>query len=148
MIDEDLRQCIDESESDDRTIKNDQRWMKLLVTEHTNYKTQDDERVQTGSKRASRVVTPTVTGKSSCEESEGWKRRSVYQSDVISAMDGDGQNSPEISLTISRRTEESGVCNTGKMYIYQLMLPRRSLRDKDTWRAISREIDMTDKALK
>ena len=64
VIDEDLRQCIDESESDDRTIKNDQRWMKLLVTEHTNYKTQDYERVQTGSKRASRVVTPTVTGKS------------------------------------------------------------------------------------
>ena len=40
------------------------------------------------------------------------------------------KKSPEISLRRSRGTEESGVCNTKKVYIYQRMLPRRSLRSK------------------
>ena len=62
-----MMQYIDEGESDDRDMKNDQRSIKVLLTEHTNEKTQDDERLQTGSTRVIRVVTPTVTGKSNCE---------------------------------------------------------------------------------
>ena len=83
-------QYIDEGESDDRDMKNDQRSIKVLLTEHTNEKTQDDERLQTGSTRVIRVVTPTVTGKSNCEESDRGQRQSVHQSDVIYAMDADG----------------------------------------------------------
>ena len=90
VIDDDLRQCIDESDSDDCAMKNDQRSIKVLVTEHTNDKTQDDERVQTGSTEVSRMVTLIVTGKSNCEEYDWRQRRSVHQLDVISAIDGDG----------------------------------------------------------
>ena len=91
VIDGNLRQCIDESERDDRAMRNDQRSIKVLVMEHTNDKTQYDERVQTGSTRVSRVMTPTQTVKSYCKAYDRAQRRSVYQSDVISAMEGGGQ---------------------------------------------------------
>ena len=48
LIDDYLRQCIDESESDDLAMKIGQRSIKVLVTEHTNDRTQDDDRLQTG----------------------------------------------------------------------------------------------------
>ena len=70
MIDEDLMHYIDESESNDRAMKSDQRSIKVLVTEHTNDETQDDERVQTWSKEPSRVVDPIVKRKNDCEESD------------------------------------------------------------------------------
>ena len=48
VIDDDLRKCVDESEFDDRAMKNDQRSIKVIVTENTHDKRQDDERVKPG----------------------------------------------------------------------------------------------------
>ena len=111
MIDEDLMHYIDESESNDRAMKSDQRSIKVLVTEHTNDETQDDERVQTMSKESSRVVTPTVTGRIDCEEPDRGQRRSIDQPDAISTMDGDGQKqstnqSDEIARDIEERCKQ------------------------------------------
>ena len=77
VTDENLMQYIDESESNDRAMKSEQRSIKVIVTEHTNDVTQDDERVQTMSKESSRVLTPTVTGRIDCEEPDRGQRRSI-----------------------------------------------------------------------
>ena len=98
---------IDESESNDRDIKSDQRLIKVPITEHTNDETQDDERVQTMSKESSRVAAPTVAGRIDCENPDRGQRRSIDQPDAISTMDGDGQKqSRKQSEEISRDTEE------------------------------------------
>ena len=84
-------QDMDKNEGDDRATKNDPRSIKVLVTDHTNDKTLDDERMQTRSKESSRVVTLTVTGKTDCEECDRGQRRSTHQPDAISNMDGEGE---------------------------------------------------------
>ena len=65
---------MDKNEGNDRATKNDPRSIKILVRDHTNDKTLDDERLQTRSKESSRVVTPAVTGKTNCEESDRGQR--------------------------------------------------------------------------
>ena len=98
---------IDESESNDRAMKSVQRSIRVLVTEHTNDETQDDERVQTMSKESSRVATPTVTGRIDCEKPDRGQRRSIDQPDAISTMDDVGQKqSRNKSDEIARDTEE------------------------------------------
>ena len=138
---------IDESESNDRDIKSDQRSIKVPITEHTNDETQDDECVQTMSKESSKVRTPTVTGRIDCEGPDRRQRRSIDQPEAISTMDGDGQNSREISLTRSRETQKSGVCSPRKMFIYQRKFLRRSLRPKGAAGVISHKIGIRSQTL-
>ena len=70
VIDEDLMQDVDKNEGDDLVMKNGPQSIKVLVMDHTNDKTLDDERVQTWSKEPSRVVDPIVKRKNDCEESD------------------------------------------------------------------------------
>lgn len=101
VIDEDLMQNIDKSENEDRFMKNDQRSIKVLVAEHTKDEMQDDECVQTKSKGASGAGMPAGTGKTDCDGSDRGQRRRIDQSDTTHTGDGEGQKSPEISLTRS-----------------------------------------------
>ena len=71
--------------------ENDPQLVKVLVTNHTNDKTLDDERAQTGSKECSRVVMPTVTGKTDFEEYDRGQIISTHQPDAISNMVGKEQ---------------------------------------------------------
>ena len=63
--------------------------------EYTNDETLDDNRMQTRSRKASRVVTPLVTGKTDCEEYDRGQRRSIYQPGAIPTMDGGVQKQSE-----------------------------------------------------
>ena len=90
-IDEDMIQNVDDNEGDDRATRNGPRPMKVLVTNYTNDKILDDERVQTTPNESSRVVTPTVAGRIVCEESDWGQRRSIYHPDAIPTMDSNGQ---------------------------------------------------------
>ena len=83
-------QYMDENESDDHDMKNNQQSAKICVTDHTIDDARDDERVQTSSKEGSIVVTPIVTGNTDCEESDRGQRRPIYQSDTTLAMYGEG----------------------------------------------------------
>ena len=88
---DDMMQNVNENGGDDRATRNDPRSLKVLVTSHTYDKILDNERVQTTPKGFSRVMTPTVTGRTDCEESDRTKRRFIYQPYAIPTMDGDGQ---------------------------------------------------------
>ena len=87
MIDKDLTQHIDEGENQDGAMKKDLRSINVLVTAHTNDETQEDEGGQTRSKKASRVVTPAVTGETYCKGSDRGQIRPFYQLDANPTRD-------------------------------------------------------------
>ena len=123
-------QYMDENESDDHDMKNNQQSAKICVMDHKIDEARDDERVQISSKESSRVVTPIVTGKTDCEESDWGQRRSSIKQTLSRACIVKDRNSPEISLTRSLGTKNSAVCSTKTMYIYQRKPPRQSLLPK------------------
>ena len=90
-IEEDMMQDMNENESDGSATKNEPRPITILVTDHTNDQTLDDNHIPTGSRESSRVVTPTVTGKTDCEKYDRGQRISIHQPDAISNMDGKEQ---------------------------------------------------------
>ena len=136
-------QDVDKNEGDDRDTKNDPLSIKLLVINHTNGKTLDDERVQTWSKESSRVVKPIVKRRPIARNLIGGKDDpSISKTRSLPGMVTD-KNSPEISLTRSRGTKKSGACSMRKMFIYKRKPLRRSLQSKFVRRAISRKIGMS-----
>ena len=111
-------QDVDKNEGDDLVMKNGPQSIKVLVMDHTNDKTLDDERVQTWSKEPSIVVKPIVKRNTDCEESDRGQRRPIHQSDAIPTRDGDGQKqSRNQSDKIARDEEERRVQHEEDVYL-------------------------------
>ena len=99
--------------------------------DHTNDKTLVDERVQSSSREASRVVTPTVTGNTECEESDRGQRQSIHQSNPIPTTDGQGQKLSKKLVRQDREGRRRAVCvsrggrtSTNKIPFVNLYDPR------------------------